>query len=113
MLKLFQKTLLILTVAFLFNIFSGVGLAQDSGPQSPNQNVAPPSAPDAANDVGFDWRWLLPLLAIPVLFYAFRDRSLSDYPDHERLAGYKGGRTRHNDHEPRHKELGEEDDDEE
>lgn len=45
---------------------------------------------------GFDWRWLLPLLAIPVVLYLMRDtreQERSDYQS-QQLAGMKGGEAR-------------------
>lgn len=57
-------------------------------------------------DTGFDWRWLIPLLAVPVLFYAFKDRSEEDYYRDRYLQGVKGGQTH------RESEFGDEDDEE-
>lgn len=46
-----------------------------------------------------DWLWLLPLLAIPLLFLLMRDRRTDSYDSYEyqdqgSLAGVKGGRAR-------------------
>jgi hypothetical protein len=57
----------------------------------------------ADDNQGFDWRWLLPLLAIPVLFLLFRKNDDRDEGiDRSGIQGYagsKGGRSRAEDDE--------------
>lgn len=53
----------------------------------------------ATDNRTLDWLWLLPLLAIPLLFLLMRDRRSDSYDEYEyqdqgSLAGVKGGRAR-------------------
>lgn len=86
----------------------GTSFAQNADTNSSARNLNPGST---NTDGGFDWRWLLPLLAIPVLYFVFRDKNLNDYPKEERIAGYKGGRSERMDHRNR-REYGDDDDEE-
>ena len=90
----------VLAIFFLTVVLTGELYAQDITSPLPSDNTT-----------GFDWRWLVPLLAVPVLFFLLKDSSLNDYPDDRYLSGQKGGKARRDPQEHR-REFGEEDDEE-
>ena len=97
-------TALILSVII---IISGLSVASVAFAQNNTYNTAPPAdgctlngQPNGTNttntDNGFDWRWLLPLLAIPVLFLFLGENKEDEntrYYD-QGVAGAKGGKSR-------------------
>ena len=85
---------------------SAQAMQDGSGPQSPNAGVT--TTDNTSEDRGLNWLWLLPLLAVPLLFLVRRDEEEEDrgfrYGDSGQFAGMKGGRAR------RDREVDEEED---
>jgi hypothetical protein len=78
------KFLLVSSVLVSFLVLPMAAFAQDV----PASTVTPSAINQAQN---FDWRWLLPLLLIPLLFMFRRSDNNRDYP--QTGAGTKGGRV--------------------
>lgn len=47
------------------------------------------------NENRFDWRWLLPLLAVPIVYFAWKSRDQGDYTTYndQYAVGVKGGKV--------------------
>ena len=88
----------IVTMALVLSILAlpGITYAQNSM-QFENGNGPGPGITQDSSDSRFDWRWLLPLAAVPLLFLLFRNNEDTDDGYRERttttIAGRKGGRS--------------------
>lgn len=79
------------TFAFAQGVNDG---AYDASPGNTNNNTKVGGTTDDTG--GFDWRWLLPLLAIPVVLLFLGEKKEDEYTRYydQPLAGAKGGRTK-------------------
>lgn len=84
-------------------VISGLSVVSLAFAQNNTYNTAPANGGNTTDQTsgatstnnGFDWRWLLPLLAIPILFLFLGDRKEGDdtrYYD-QGIRGAKGGKT--------------------
>lgn len=100
--------MLFVAVAFIPAV-SHAQVSQDQGgstysnPGSTNTggNTGMTSTANQTNDTGFNLWWLLPLIALPLLFLAFRQGTRNEetrtYSSQSTMAGAKGGRSKSED----------------
>lgn len=96
-------TIAALLVGVLFAFASPVAVsAQQTAPNDTyNEAPAPGNTGGTGTTTnedrgGFDWRWLLPLLAVPLLFLFKKDNRNEERQSHrsQQFAGSKGGESR-------------------
>jgi hypothetical protein len=87
----------VLTVALVISLLFSPNTTYAQNMDTPQYNIGAGTTQNTVDnsDNGFDWRWLLPLAAIPILFLLFRgdDSRDTEYREETRLAGRKGGRS--------------------
>lgn len=71
------------SVSFAQNVQPNPGINNSQGAVQDNTD----------ENTGFDWRWLIPLAAIPLLFLAFRGSDDREEYRETRYTGAKGGRS--------------------
>jgi hypothetical protein len=92
----------VLATSLLGSTLTGISAQTVNDTFDENTGTTGGTTTQANDNQGFDWRWLLPLLAVPLVFLLFRrgdDDSRREYRRGD-LAGTKGGeRTRIRDDE--------------
>lgn len=94
-----MKTLL-LTLLFVMTVAFSPAVVSAQNMQDGTTNFETGTGTTGTTDdtnTGFDWRWLLPLLAVPLLYFAFRrnddEQRNEEYRDQRSILGTKGGRS--------------------
>lgn len=100
-----MKTVIIATffaiTLFLTGLLSAVHAQQSTGNDRYNTSSTGNTSggttdTSGTTSNGIDWRWLLPILAIPVIFFLFKSDNEDKRPDYrdQGIMGAKGGKTR-------------------